>query len=267
MEVVEQSVVGKSSDATRCEDLLVVTEYLVAVIDGSTDVAGTLVRAGSDKITPGRFAALTIADVLKKSDPQQDPVTTVAHISEALYEATKATANHEDICGLPAASIVVFNSELRVVWRVGDCPFRIDSNLHNKQKRIDEVASSFRAAVIAASFEKHETRDLGREALLPLLRMQGLLANKTGEFGYGRIDGRPVPRDFIEVYDVPAAAREVVLASDGYPTLPSTLAKAEEELAENLAKDPSCTGLLRGTKGLEPGQNSFDDRTWVRIVL
>ena len=266
MEVVEQSVVGKSSDATRCEDLLVVTEHLVAVIDGSTDVAGILVRSGSDKITPGRFAALTIADVLKKSDPEQDPVTTVAHISEALYEATKAAAN-QDGCGLPAASIVVFNSELRVVWRVGDCPFRIDSNLHNKQKRIDEVASSFRAAVIAASTEKHETRDLGREALLPLLRIQGLQANKAGEFGYGRIDGRPVPLDFIEMYDVPAAAREVVLASDGYPTLPSTLAKAEEELADRLAKDPSCTGLLRGTKGLEPGQNSFDDRAWVRIVL
>ncbi len=267
MEVVEKSVVGKSSDATRCEDLLVITEHLVAVIDGSTDVSGVLVRSGSDKITPGRFAALAVADALEKSDPGQDPVTTVAHISKALYEATKAAVNHADGCGLPAASIVVFNSELRVVWRVGDCPFRIDSNLYNKQKRIDEVTSSFRAAFITASTEKHETRDLGREAILPLLRIQGLLANKTGEFGYGRIDGRAVPLEFVEVYDVPAGTREIVLASDGYPTLPSTLAKAEEDLADRLAKDPSCTGLLRGTKGLEPGQNSFDDRAWVRVVL
>jgi hypothetical protein len=167
----------------------------------------------------------------------------------------------------PTASVVVFDAALRAVWRVGDCPFRIDGALHSEPKRIDEVTSTFRAAFLAASPEPQGTTDVGREAILPLLRIQGALANKPGEFGYGVIDGREVPREFIEVFHIPGDASEIVLASDGYPTLPATLADAEADLAALLLTDPLCTGPLRGTKGLIPGQSSFDDRAWVRLTL
>ena len=57
----------------------------------------------------------------------------------------------------------------------------------------------------------------------------------------------------------------VVLASDGYPRILPTLAASEEALAGLLAADPLCIGPLCGTKGVRPGNVSFDDRAYVRL--
>lgn len=267
MKVVEQSVIGKASDPARCEDVVVITNSLIAVIDGATDKSGVPVRSEYGETSSGRFAALVVAAALEQSTPGQDPTLTVAQISAALNDAIRLCIGQVDDHARPTASVVVFDTELRAVWRVGDCPFRIDSELHSKPKRIDEVISTFRAAFLAASPEPQGPTDVGREAILPLLRIQGALANKPGEFGYGVIDGREVPREFVEVFSVASGATEIVLASDGYPTLPATLSDAETELVALLLSDPLCTGPLRGTKGLIPGQRSFDDRAWVRVVL
>ena len=37
-------------------------------------------------------------------------------------------------------------------------------------------------------------------------------------------------------------------------------------IARGLAADPLCIGALRSTKGLGPGQASFDDRSYLRIA-
>jgi hypothetical protein len=60
---------------------------------------------------------------------------------------------------------------------------------------------------------------------------------------------------------------DLVLASDGYPEILPTLAETEARLAELLAEDPSCVGVLRGTKGVMAGQISFDDRAYLRLRL
>ena len=147
----------------------------------------------------------------------------------------------------------------------------IDAETWNTPKRIDQITSDFRAAFLAATgggyHDDPSCADPGREAILPLLSAQVSLANVPGEFGYGVLNGTPVPPEFIEVVQLSEAAREVVLASDGYPSLPATLAEAEAELAHLLVLDPSCVGSLRSTKGLVPGMLSFDDRSWIRIAL
>lgn len=66
------------------------------------------------------------------------------------------------------------------------------------------------------------------------------------------------------VISVPSSF-EVVLASDGYPFLKSTLAESEEELAEQIAHDPQNINTFIASKGLLEGNRSFDDRTYVRF--
>ena len=65
--------------------------------------------------------------------------------------------------------------------------------------------------------------------------------------------------------DVPEFS-EVVLASDGYPKLFGTLEESEHYLQKVLAEDPLCISLNKQTKGLMVGNNSYDDRTFVRFV-
>jgi hypothetical protein len=268
VEVLEVNVVGKDPDPSRCEDLVVLTDDLVAVVDGVTDKSGSQVPSGSGPVSTGRFAADTVAAALEGLVPGTAAGDAVSSISDVLGRAVLATLGELDPGDRPGASVVVFDAVARVVWRVGDCPFRIDDAVYPARKRIDQVTSDFRAAFLAACGEESGlASDPGRDAILPLLRLQGRLANRPGEFGYGVIDGRPVPEEFITVVPVPGSAREIVLASDGYPTLPATLAAAEAELAELLAADPRFVGPLRSTKGFHPSTCSFDDRAWVRVRL
>ena len=72
--------------------------------------------------------------------------------------------------------------------------------------------------------------------------------------------------EVFRVYTSPPQT-QVVLASDGYPVLKDTLAESEKSLDELLQKDPQCLRENRGTKGLVKGNQSFDDRTYVRFAV
>ena len=271
MRILEQHVVGKHPDQRLCEDMIVVHGPFVAVIDGATDKSGNRIATTEGSTTPGRFAASVLATAIESLRAGVSPAAAVHHFTAvwgaAIDEACGPSEPHER----PSASIVMLDTSAGLVWRVGDCPFRIDAGTWNTPKCIDRVTSNFRAAFLAATAggyrDDPSCADPGREAILPLLRAQANLANVSGEFGYGVLNGTPVPPEFIEVVQLPEATREIVLASDGYPALPATLAEAEAELARLLALDPSCVGPLRATKGLLPGMLSFDDRSWIRIAL
>lgn len=272
MKVLEQHVVGKHPDPLRCEDVIVVCDHVVAVIDGATDKTGTLISTPEGNVTSGRFAALVLAEAVRTLPVGADPVTAVGILTAALGAAIEEACGEIEPHERPSASIVLLDASASLVWRVGDCSFRIDEDVRVTTKRIDRVTSDFRAAFLAAasagqSGGESATSDPGREAILPLLRVQGYLANTPGEFGYGVLNGTWVPPEFIEVAQLPKGTREIVLASDGYPSLPPTLHQAETELTELLALDPSCVGPLRSTKGLLPGMLSFDDRSWLRVAL
>lgn len=273
MEILEQHVVGKHPDPSRCEDLVVVRDDLLAVVDGATDKSGRafpdpLGRDGT--VTGGRFAALTVAEALGDVPPGVHPRVVVAALTAVLEVATERAAGVLPAYDRPCASVVVYDHTLRAVWRVGDCPWRVDDTVDAATKQVDVLTSTFRAAYLA-TFDPDELAatdgDPGRDAILPLLRRQQLLANRPGEFGYGVLNGQPVPAEFIECWKLPDDAGELVLASDGYPEITGTLADAEAELARRLATDPRCIAELRGTKGLADGLRSFDDRAWLRAAL
>ena len=69
------------------------------------------------------------------------------------------------------------------------------------------------------------------------------------------------------LFQVPKGVSQVVITSDGYPRILPSLQQSEDLLARLLAEDPLCIGPLRSTKGVKPGNASFDDRAYLRIRL
>ena len=70
----------------------------------------------------------------------------------------------------------------------------------------------------------------------------------------------------VKVFPVEEAG-EVVLSSDGYPRLYGTLAESETLLQEVLEQDPHCFRIYKSTKGLSPGNVSFDDCAYLHIRI
>ncbi|MEH1168962.1 hypothetical protein V6V47_26620 [Micromonospora sp. CPCC 205539] len=177
----------------------------------------------------------------------------------------------------PSAAVTVYSRARREIWQIGDVGFTyrgLPASVGQPRKRVDRVAASFRAAVLAAeaaagtiNMDRAVEADPGRLAARALTGRQGALRNSIGPYGYAAIDGRPVPPSLVVVHPVPDGIDELMIASDGYPVIGETLAASESELASLLAKDPWCVAELAGTKALAPGQASFDDRAYLRIRL
>ena len=114
-----------------------------------------------------------------------------------------------------------------------------------------------------------ESHDPGREFIYPFLQKQALLQNcpiQGQQFSFSVFDGFPIQMEQVKVFPV-GDAKEVVLASDGYPHLYSTLYASECYLADILEKDPLCIRLYKSTKGIQEGNCSFDDRAYLKIRI
>lgn len=270
MKVVEQHLVGKLGDVHRCEDFLVATAEIAAVIDGATDKSG--LRFNGE--TSGRFAARILAGAVADLNPALDVHAALAKLNAALRTAVADAAGGELPASMPTASVVVYNDWRREIWRIGDCGFAVDGEVNAPVKFIDFVNGFARKALLdAIELEGGEhdfaTHDPGRELIMPILSRQHLFQNldSNSPFAYGAIDGNEVPRRFIEVFPVAPPVREIILASDGYPQLLASLEECERALAEELTSDPLRIGAEPSTKGLADGQLSFDDRAYLRLEL
>lgn len=264
MQVLEQFVAGKG-DPRLCEDAVVVTDAHAAVVDGATDVTGRRY----DGVAGGRWAMRACVQAIEAFPGDIDARAAVATMTRGLAARVDA--------GLPAAarpcaSVTIYSARHRQVWQIGDVGFHypgLPRDIGQPRKLVDLVAAQFRAAVIAAADAAGdvdlEREDPGRIAARALISRQGALRNTVGPYGYAGIDGRAVPHSLVFVRQLPDAVHELVLASDGYPDILPTLAASEALLARLLAEDPRCVGALQGTKGLERGQQSYDDRAYLRL--
>lgn len=278
-EVVESASTPKKAGAN--EDVLVLRRdtrgelLFAAVIDGATDKSG---RSYGD-LTGGALAARHVAAALERLGPEAEAAAAVAAITAEL-DTMRAHWNidPEDRVA-PSAVAVIFAVRARQVWRVGDSHLAWRAGgawtRHVGEKAVDVAAASARAAYLTCLLEGGATvaelaaEDPGRAMILPILMRQSQLANSDAEhpFAYGVLDGTAVPARFIETFTLPGDVEEVVMASDGYLDPAETLTGAEDELAVSLAGDPLRIGDRPATKGLAPGANSFDDRTYVRLQL
>lgn len=273
---------GKNRDASLSEDSFL-TRPTFAVIDGATDKSGLKYELKDGSIvSAAKFASSTIQDSLSRLAVGTEAEESIKIISSELNEATLAQYPSIAINNRPSASIVVFDPTLKEIYSVGDCLYGFiyeDEGVIEFQNHWepDRLLHAIRKKVITARQlsespwdPQSSEPDPGRQVILPILTIQGLWANSDEPFGYGVINGLPVPSQYIRTQRVSKSCREVVLASDGYPHLivnhKIDFIESEKNLAHLLTIDPLCINELKGNKGLVKDNLSHDDRTWLQIV-
>jgi len=271
MKVVEEFLAAKTGNDADCEDGIVVTEGFAAVIDGATDKTGRKFRG----LRGGRFAMLACADAVRSLEPTADVNATLAHLSVTLAGRMPENLGPAE---RPSAVLAIYSQAHQEVWQIGDVCFwhpGLGDSGFWQPKTVDRYATDLRVAVLQAELARGADpsalvrSDPGREAIIGLLRQQGIFCNNlgAGEWAFPAVDGSAVPPDLVTISHIPSGVTELVMASDGYPCVLPTLAASEQALARLIAGDPLCMGPLRGTKGVVPGNMSFDDRAYLRLAL
>ena len=167
------------------------------------------------------------------------------------------------------ASAVIYSNRRREIWLVGDCQCLVGGELCENPKPYEQRLAEMRAAkvqeLLAAGKTPNEilADDQARAAIIPEMLREMQQQNKT----YAVIDGFPIPESRVPVIALDFRPWEIVLASDGYPFLCPTLAESEASLDEQRRNDPLNIGDFKATKGFTPGNNSFDDRTYIRFSV
>lgn len=253
---LEYASISKYADGKGNEDRLFMADGLCAVIDGAT----------SKHITPGPTGG-TIADLICEAlsgippdmKPRQIVQAITHHVRTGLNGATPGDQR-------ASATLLLYSAAYRTALRIGDSHLAINGTVHHGQKRVDLLLAEMRSLYLRLARSWTAADDPGRAVILPVLKVQNRLQNNAGfpDYGYGCIDGSNVPNCFIETWTIPDGA-ELVLCSDGYLSPAPTLAKAEAELTSALAADPACIDELKGTKAVQAGQVSFDDRSYLRL--
>ena len=277
MKVIESKIEGKKSPES-CEDGLVVTADFIAVIDGSTSKTPHHL---SPDMKNGRYAMMLISEYIQH---ELKPESTVENFCEGVTSYIYNKVYHqqgieEQMQAHPeerlTASAILYSKAKNEVWMVGDCQAIIDGKLYENNKPFEDIVARRRVELIRQGFTPQEAR----KTIEPLL-IQAMLEgqNKT----YTVIDGFPIYQKGVKVVSLnapqknvetdvadslPHPAKEIVLASDGYPFLKPTLTEGEEALAHLLAYDPQCTHEFIATKGIVVGNKSFDDRTYIRFQI
>ncbi|MBR1484992.1 MAG: hypothetical protein IJ612_04800 [Prevotella sp.] len=270
MQIIEQSIIAKSPDRAS-EDGIVVTSDYIAVIDGSTSKAS---RRYSLRSSNGRYAMLLVSSYLSHAPKDltchQFCLGVTRHLRRR-YTGLRARMQGIDLQQLAdhpeerlTASAVVFSRLRREIWMVGDCQCLVGGMLYDNPKPQEAAVAQRRADIIAASPLPHDhflQHDTAREAVLPMLIESMKLQNR----GYAVIDGFPIPEQHVRIITLDFQSWEIVLASDGYPWLCPTLAESEQRLSQQRERDPLNIGDFKATKGFMQGQDSFDDRTYIRF--
>jgi len=273
MRVLERFVRAKSGDPERCEDKIVLTDDFVAVIDGATDKTGRRYTSMSG----GRFAAEVLGSRIESLPAEIDAIAAVDDLTNTLRSAV--VANDSAICvdadDTPTASCAVWSRSRNELWRIGDVAVRTGhTRTSYRHKRIDQVAAGVRSAhmqalILAGKTTDQLVDDPGRQLILPLLEQQHRFRNLESEharFAFGALDGRRVPQRFLDVIDCEGAG-QIIMATDGYPSVAMTLDATERYLQRELRDDPLRIGRHPSTKGVRAGHESFDDRAYVRFRI
>jgi glycerophosphoryl diester phosphodiesterase len=263
MEIIEQTIVPK--DPTRkSEDGIVVTPDFIAVIDGSTSKTD---RRYSFFNSNGRYAMLLIEKYLKKAPKDITCEAFCREITRRFRKEYKRallphlTEHPEDRL---TASCIIFSRVSRQIWMIGDCQCIVGSEYYDNPKPYEQELAQQRAAIIKASPEPHDhflEDDTARAAIIPRMKETMKQQNVT----YAVVDGFPIPMQHVRIITLDFRPWQIVLASDGYPFLCPTLEASEARLAEQRTADPLNIGDFKATKAFKTGNNSFDDRAYIRF--
>lgn len=268
MKITERFLCGKEDNPDTCEDGLVIGKRLIAVIDGVSS-KGTRLWDGK---TSGCYAKDVLAAYLQQDIANQSAVELLANLDRVLHEKLHGLAGTLSAEEYPRAAIIIYNDVYKEIWSYGDCQCRINEAVYTHTKKIDELNADLRAFCLeyqiaqGVSEKELEQNDIGRKNIQKNLMMQFSFENKLGYFGYPVLNGMGIEASMLKCYSV-KNGDAVVLASDGYPVLKSSLHASEAELNYIIQNDPLCFQLCRSTKGISAGNVSFDDRCFCKFIV
>ncbi|MRH41393.1 hypothetical protein GH741_01740 [Aquibacillus halophilus] len=265
---------GKKGDPLLNEDLYVSSDRFVAVIDGATSVSGKMI-AGQ---TPGRFAAEIIKQTIEGLAAEASLEMMVSQINVNLQYAylkyDLLNEIEEKKWMAPSACLVIYSDYYHEVWQIGDCQLMIDGQVYSNDKELDNITANARSLFLEAEIKKGKTidelieHDTGWEFIRTLIQQQYFLQNDSdNQYGYDVINGFNVDFTRVKTIKIPVDAKEIILASDGYPFLKDTLEESEYVLSKLIKEDPLCFRIYKSAKGLIKGNKSFDDRTYVKLEM
>ena len=160
-------------------------------------------------------------------------------------------------------SAAIYSDYHRQIWMIGDCQCLVDGVLYENNKPQEAINAQKRSEYILShhlSADEIMKHDVGRDFIV-----NDIISSMKGQNkSYAAIDGTPIYQEGIRIIDV-SKAHEIVLATDGYPFLKPKLTESEAALQELLREDPMLVTLYQATKGLAEGNNSFDDRAYIRV--
>lgn len=261
-EIYTESKTGRQENN---EDAIYYDKRFVAVIDGATSKT----KAVSDGKTGGQLCVQQITNTIHNLNENVTGEAAVFQIYLDLKEMEKLRGLERK--GIHCcASAVIFSCARKEIWAIGDCQYMIDGQHYTNSKPVDRIMSEARVVAVHMLLQKGITEeqllqhDYSREMIFPLLQEQKYLENSNTPYGYQVFNCHTQP-EFI-IRKVPDRCK-IVLASDGYPFLRETLAESEKELSELLREDPLCYKRYYSTKGMQMGNISFDDRSYIRFSL
>lgn len=268
IEVVESLVQGKINSEQN-EDGIVVTDDFVLVVDGVTGQTDYKYQGHK----PGRIARDLILGLVPTLDPQ---VTLEAFIERLNYSLNslydKMGLEGDDYLRRPQAALVIYSKHHHQIWIVADCAALVDGVVYQNHLKTDQVLANFRGLILAVLRDQdpqaspESLEDRAREYFKPWLIEAKRFANRDDTpYGYGVVNGDPIPDALIKTVQLEKESQEIVLASDGYSKLFPSLEETEAYLHKTLDEDPF--GVLEHplTGARNPDYHSFDDRAYIRF--
>ncbi len=265
MQVIEQFSQSKYGDDLRNEDAIVITDHYVAVIDGATDLSGIQLEG----TTPGRFAAQTVKEAIECLSKDVDGHQAMKFIAEFL----KIRKIDRDLPKefRPFCVLAIYSKQNKQLFRLKDIQVKLNSKELDSTIRAMDAMIPFRQAVFHSRIEAGATTEelYKDDPFMPSMKalcyhQKSLENNNKSAWGFGVMNGEDIPERFIEIIDVPTGS-DVIITSDGYPIVKDTLEASEAALRKLLVEDPLLIGTHPQPKGIKPGLDSFDDRSWLKI--
>ena len=274
MELIETFIKGKRPDQERCEDGFFFSPDFAAVIDGCTTRSG-LEYGGK---SPGRLAMETVKDALSKMPRDISCLDALKMLDKAIadfYETEGMLCSAEKNPALRIACYVaIYSDERHEAWCLGDCGALVGDTFYATHKKVDILHAEYRSYLIRSMLLDGASEEelLCRQGKIRKLCdsvscLQKKFQNSDdSEYGYSVLDGflRILPSSLV-VVSVPKG-ESIALATDGYMEVFPSLEQTEKRHTEILAEDPLCYRIHKSVKGVEEGNCSFDDRTYLRIM-
>lgn len=266
---------AKTGRMETCEDSIFVNEHFVVVLDGATSKTSKL----WDGKTPGKIAMESVKEILPYMNPAVSAEKFFFACNEAISDWYKKKQVYfemqQHINQRPTVSLIVYSNAKKQVWILGNGFAIIGDQYINSIIPTDILSSQLRSYYIQTELRRGVSefelldKDTSREFISPVLLRQVMFQNSDipSEFDYFAVDGFYTDAKGIDIYKVPEHVKEVVLATDGYIEVFSTLEKSEKYLAQVLEEDPLLYKRHKSVKGIVRGNVSFDDRSYIRIKI